>query len=66
MNADGARHVLKTYAAYRSQRDEAIDTLKRDGATIAEIVRLSGLSRTGVDKILARETEHRDQNGEQK
>jgi hypothetical protein len=50
----GARRVLQTYARSRPLVEDAVRVLKNNGATIAEIVRLSGLSRSGVEKILAR------------
>lgn len=62
MTLGEARAVLRHYKAAADRRDEAIRTLKRADTTIAEIVRLSGLSRTGVEKILARKSaQNRDQ-----
>lgn len=55
MKPGEARAVLRHYADAAQRRDQAIHTLKANGVTIAEIVRLSGLSRTGVEKIIARQ-----------
>jgi len=46
--------VLLLFADVRARVDEAVVTLHRVETPIAEIVRLSGLSRSGVEKMLKR------------
>ena len=54
MTPDEARRVLLLYADTRPRLDEAVLTLHRARVSVADICRLSGLSRAGVGKILKR------------
>jgi hypothetical protein len=51
---DEARRVLLLFADARARLDEAVVTLHRADVSIADITSLSGLSRSGVAKILDR------------
>lgn len=54
MTEDEARRVLLLFADARARVDEAVVMLDRADVSIADICRLSGLSRSGVAKILVR------------
>jgi hypothetical protein len=54
VDVDEARRVLLLFADVRPRVDEAVVTLHRAETPIAEIVRLSTLSRSGVEKMLKR------------
>lgn len=54
MDERAARRVLATYARSRLQKDEALRVLYDTGVTIADLARLSSLSRKGIEQILAR------------
>lgn len=54
MSVEEAFALLARYAADRPRVDDAVWVLHRAKVQQIEIVRVSGLSRTGVQKILAR------------
>ncbi len=63
MTPDEARAVLDAYRDSRERMPEAVRTLRDDGTTKVEIGRRSGLSRAGVDKVLARTPAANDESG---